>query len=268
MKVSPEYLKIFLQDHMKTHEFISLDELYLLSKTKYSPKRPFFVMTFDDGYYDNYEYALPIFDQMKIPFTVYIANSFPDKTAFLWWYILEDIIQKNDYIELSDGNKFSCDTKEKKEELFLQLRSIVLKLNQENFKEEFKSLFCNYTFDYMSYNEKLCLSWNMIQEMSNNPYCTIAAHTMNHKTLNQLTDSELEFEILTGKKLLEEKTGKLVKHFAYPFGTRNEVGIREISFVKKCGFDTACYSFGGDLNRKNINNLCELPRVFLGELRR
>ena len=89
---------------------------------------------------------------------------------------------------------------------------------------------------------------------------------MNHKTLNRLTDTDLEYEILGGKKVLEEKMGKRARHFAYPFGTCNEIGGREVAFVKNCGFDTACYSFGGNVNKTNIKNPYELPRVFLGEL--
>jgi peptidoglycan/xylan/chitin deacetylase (PgdA/CDA1 family) len=268
MKVSPEFLRNFLLDQSKAHEFISLDTLSELQKSGKRLKKPFMIMTFDDGYRDNYEYALPIFDKMHIPFTVYVTNSFPDKKAFLWWYMLGHILQKNDCLVLSNGDKFMCNTKDKKEETFLQLRTLILKLNQEKLEEEFNTLFCNYIFDYTSYNEKLCLSWDMIQEMSNTRYSTIGAHTMNHKTLNQLTDTELEYEVLYGKKVLEEKIGKPVNHFAYPFGTSNEIGIREINFVRKCGFDTACYASGGDINKKHINNPCELPRVFFGELHR
>jgi peptidoglycan/xylan/chitin deacetylase (PgdA/CDA1 family) len=268
MKVSPKYLKTFLNKYKRTHEFINLDDFYLLTTTRKKPKKPFIVMTFDDGYRDNYEYALPVFDELKIPFAVYITNSFPDKTAFLWWYVLEHIIQNNNRLVLSNGNKFICDAKDKKEELFLHLRALILKLNQEKLEEEFNTLFYDYLFDYTSYNEELCLSWDMVKEMSNNVYCTIAAHTMNHKTLNQLTDIELEYEVLRGKKNLEKKIGKQIKHFAYPFGTLNEIGTREVEFVQKCGFDTACFAFGGEVNRKNLNKLHELPRVFLGELYR
>jgi peptidoglycan/xylan/chitin deacetylase (PgdA/CDA1 family) len=225
-------------------------------------------MTFDDGYLDNYEYALPIFDELHIPFTVYITNSFPDETAFLWWYILEDILQKNEHISLSDGKQFICETKKEKEDVFLSLRQLVLALNQESLMDEFVNLFRNYEIDYQSYNDSLCLSWEIIQEMANSTYCTIAAHTINHKTLNRLTDTELEYEVLSGKKILEEKIKKQVKHFSYPFGTSNEIGSREAEFIKTCGFDTVCYAGGGGINKKNITKPLELPRVFLGELQR
>jgi peptidoglycan/xylan/chitin deacetylase (PgdA/CDA1 family) len=104
--------------------------------------------------------------------------------------------------------------------------------------------------------------------MSKSKYCTIGAHTINHKTLNQLTVKQLEYEILEGKKLLEQHIGKQVNHFSYPFGTFNEIGNREINFIKKCKFDTVCYASGGEINKKNINKPLELPRVFLSQLKR
>jgi len=268
MKVSPEYLKNFLNEHKKTHSFISLDDLYELamSKATVKSKKKFIIMTFDDGYRDNYEYALQIFDEMSIPFTVYVTNSFPDKTAFLWWYVLEDILQKNSNIILSNSEKFDCKTKEEKEKLFLHLRQLVLCLNQENIINEFINLFSNYEISYLQYNNTLCLSWDMIKEMSNSRYCTIAAHTMNHKTLNILPFEQLDKEIVQSKKELEEHIGKKVRHFAYPFGTFSEVGNREVDFIKKCEFYTACYSFGGGITRTNKKKLLELPRNFFGEL--
>jgi len=267
MKVSPEYLKNFLYESKKTHTFISLDELYELATTnKKIRNKKYIVMTFDDGYLDNYEYALPVFDEMAVPFTVYVTNSFPDRTAFLWWYVLEDIIQQNNQIRLSNNEIFDCQTKEKKEKLFLHLRQLILVLNQENIISEFKNLFSNYEISYLSYNNSLCLSWDMIKEMSNSRYCTIAAHTMNHKTLNKLSVEQLDVEIIQSKNKIEEHIGKKVRHFAYPYGTFNEIGDREIEYIKDCGFNTICYSFGGDFTKKNLNRLFELPRKFFGEL--
>jgi len=268
MKVSPEYLKNFLYERRKTHIFLSLDDLYELSisKNKIKNNKEFIVMTFDDGYLDNYEYALPIFDEMSIPFTVYVTNSFPDKTAFLWWYVLEDILWQNNRILLSNGDNFYCQTKKEKENLFLYLRKLILNLNQEDIINEFINLFSNYEISYKNYNNILCLSWEMIKDMSNSRYCTIAAHTMNHKTLNLLPYEQLDTEIIQSKNKIEEYIGKKVNHFAYPFGTFNEISNREIEFIKKCEFYTACYSFGGDITGYNIKKTIELPRKFLGEL--
>jgi peptidoglycan/xylan/chitin deacetylase (PgdA/CDA1 family) len=268
MKVSPGFLKNFIEAKQSEYRFISLNELSEISRNKRKLKKPFIILTFDDGYKDNYEYALPLLDRMRVPFTVYVTTSFPGRTAFLWWYVLEEILKKNDAILLSDGQKFSCTTKEEKEAAFLLIRKIILSLNQNDLTSEFFALLKNYEYDYTALNNELCLDWDMIKEMSNSKYCTIGGHTVNHRTLNKLTQDQLASEIINGKRLLEEKTGKPVKHFSYPFGTFDEIGEREVEFVKNCGFDTACYAFGGGITKKNLNKVFELPRIFLSELNR
>ena len=48
-----------------------------------------------------------------------------------------------------------------------------------------------------------------------------------------------------------------VEHFAYPFGTRQEAGLREYKLAQECGFKTAsttcCF-------RANVTHLFKLPR--------
>ena len=79
------------------YEIISLDQLYerLLHN---SIEKPFVCFTFDDGYVDNYEIAYPVLKKHNIPFAIYVTTSFPDNTAILWWYILEDLVLKSKVI--------------------------------------------------------------------------------------------------------------------------------------------------------------------------
>ena len=68
------------------------------------------LLTFDDGYKDNYDLAYPILKKYNIPFAVFLTTSFPEKEAILWWYIIEDLIMKNEVILLSDVSKYNCKT--------------------------------------------------------------------------------------------------------------------------------------------------------------
>lgn len=48
--------------------------------------RTCFAVTFDDGYYDNLEVALPILEDLGIPATIYVATAVIDGTATFDWY--------------------------------------------------------------------------------------------------------------------------------------------------------------------------------------
>jgi peptidoglycan/xylan/chitin deacetylase (PgdA/CDA1 family) len=47
--------------------------------------RRYFAFTMDDGYRNNRDHALPVFEKHGVPFTVYVAAGFIDRSRSLWW---------------------------------------------------------------------------------------------------------------------------------------------------------------------------------------
>ena len=50
------------------------------------------VITFDDGYFDNFENAFPILHKYNCPAIIYIVTSFLDNKNFPWWLKIWQII--------------------------------------------------------------------------------------------------------------------------------------------------------------------------------
>ena len=263
LKVSPEYLKSFLIETQKTHDIISLDDLYSITINKKKANRKLAIFTFDDGYLDNYYNAKPIFEKLNLPYAIFVTNCFPNNKGVLWWFLIEDLLLSNNSIVLSDNKVFDCSTKELKEHVFENLKSTIFSLNQLNLSKEIMLLFKNYKVDIESYNRKYCMNWEQIIELSNSNLCTIGSHTNSHLTLNKLTTEELKREVLKGKKTLVNKINQRVKHFAYPFGSPREVGLREKNFLATCGFDTVSMAVGGTINNFKTLNLKDLKREML-----
>ena len=61
--------------------------------------RRFACFTFDDGYRDNRDFALPVMAEFGAPFTVYVASDFASGTGRLWWVALERLIARADVVE-------------------------------------------------------------------------------------------------------------------------------------------------------------------------
>lgn len=263
LKVSPEYLKNFLIETQKTHDIISLDDLHSIKINKKRVNRKLAIFTFDDGYLDNYYNAKPIFEELNLPYAIFIANRFPNKNAVLWWFLIEDLLLSNNSIVLPDNKVFDCSTNKLKEQVFENLKSTILSLNQLNLSKEVMLLFNNYKVDIESYTRKYCMDWEQIIELSNSNLCTIGSHTNSHLTLNKLTFEDLKREVLEGKKILENKINQRVKHFAYPFGSNREVGLREKNFLATCGFETVSMAVGGTINNFKTLNLKDLKREML-----
>ena len=49
-------------------------------------------ITFDDGYIDNLEYALPILEELEVPATIFISTGTMNQNKELWWDELEQLI--------------------------------------------------------------------------------------------------------------------------------------------------------------------------------
>src|ERR1700758_3424831 len=103
LEVTPQFLRAMLE-HLRAHdvEIITLDEMHQrLVEGNYS--RRFACFTFDDGYRDNRDFALPVMREFNAPFTVFVASDFAEGCGQLWWIALETVIAKASEIEVVMG---------------------------------------------------------------------------------------------------------------------------------------------------------------------
>jgi peptidoglycan/xylan/chitin deacetylase (PgdA/CDA1 family) len=263
LEVTPNFLENTILYFKKYNfNFISINDV---PKYINSINKKFVVFTFDDGYSDNYKFALPIFEKYNVPFTIYIATDFPNKKANLWWYKLEKLILSQKKIEFTFENKkfsYSDFSSIKEKNIVFEEIHNLIKNTKENKKTElFKILFSEIdrNFDLDEY----VLSWEMIKELSANELVSIGAHTVTHRRLSLLTKNEVEREIALSKKILEEKINKKIVHFAYPFGGPDDFGEREVDLLKKYDFCTGVTTISQNVFHKKTK-LLTIPRIACG----
>src|SRR6187402_611027 len=104
LEITPDFLRATLE-HVRALDvdIIALDEMHRRMRERNFARR-FACFTFDDGYRDNRDFALPVMAEFGAPFTVYVASDFASGTGRLWWVALERLISRADVIEASiDG---------------------------------------------------------------------------------------------------------------------------------------------------------------------
>jgi len=79
------------------------------------------------------------------------------------------------------------------------------------------------------------MSWAKIRELES-AGVEIGSHTLTHPNLIQLGDKQLEEELTVSKQILEDKLGKPVTSFAYPYGKYDK---RIIAAVANSGYSCA-----------------------------
>lgn len=85
--------------------------------------------------------------------------------------------------------------------------------------------------------EKGFLSKAQLMELSNNPLCTIGAHTLSHCMLRNVRNSKEE--MLQSKIQLEKLLGKEINYLAYPFGKHSSISLKVRRQAKECGYKAA-----------------------------
>jgi peptidoglycan/xylan/chitin deacetylase (PgdA/CDA1 family) len=98
--VEPETFKKHMQYlRKKNFNIMSLDEYVELIKNNRKPAKKSVVITFDDGYKDNYENMLPVLEALKIPATVFIVTDWVGNDDMMSWEQVKEL-SDNELIEV------------------------------------------------------------------------------------------------------------------------------------------------------------------------
>lgn len=260
MAVSPAFLERFVLEALQAgHTFVSLDQLRAHLEAGSGQK--LLALTFDDGYRDNFTLAYPLLRRLQVPFAVYVTTSFPDGAAVLWWEAIEQLLRVHDQIALADGRVLACTTTQEKLDAFVSLRAEIMALPSDGRADRVNALFAQAKFDWQQLCAAYAIQWDEVCELARDPLVTIGAHTLSHPVLGALSPDQASLEMRDSRDRLEAHIGMPVTHFCFPFGSRNEVGVREFELARKLGFRTATTTRWGNIFRAHRAHLHALPRV-------
>ena len=269
LEVTPGQLEETIQFFSRrNYDFLSLDQL----STRLAEGRRrnrFVVFTFDDGYLDNLIHAYPIFKQHQVPFAIYIAASFPERKAVLWWYLLDELILNREklILDLPDGHlELDCSTTEQKIAASRTLRGKIKYAAHDRYQDIIEAIFSPYGIDLMHKTEELALSWEQIGELSRDPLVTIGSHSMHHYTLKNQPEAVAREEIEAARTLISQKLNLPVEHFAYPYGEKKEADEREFALVRQLGFKTAVTTRFASIFPAHLQHTECLPRFDMPSL--
>ncbi|MHB2169653.1 polysaccharide deacetylase family protein [Alsobacter sp. R-9] len=230
---------------------------------------PFAVVTFDDGYKDTLDVALPILRRHGAPATVYVTPGFADRSAPLWWLDLEHAIARLDQVEvpLGDGcETLSCRTAKEKEGAFGRIYWALRSGPERQLRSVIADLARKAGVDSRATVDALCLDWEGVRRLAADPLVTIGAHTMTHPMLAKHHGRTARREIAESRAVIEHELGTEVRHLAYPVGDPTSAGPREFEMADRLGFRTAVTTRPGMLFSEHSLVPTALPRVSLNGL--
>lgn len=245
-------------------DVVSLDEMHR-RLTERDFRRRFVCITFDDGYRDNREFAYPILKKFELPFAIYVATSFPDRLGELWWLALEAVIARNEQVGLViDGvdHTFECADVDSKNRLYAYLYGwLRSQATEQEIRGAVRDLAARHQVDVAAFCSELCMRWDELDTLADDPLVTIGAHTVNHVMLAKVDERVMRAEMNMSRAVIEASLGRRPEHLAYPVGDPVAAGPREFAAAAELGFKTAVTTRPGVLFPEHREHLTALPRI-------
>lgn len=246
-------------------EIVTLDAaVERIRKPVRSRNGPFAVLTFDDGYRDNRDHALPIMRKHGAPFTMFVTTGFAERTARVWWKELELAIAATPVIEMNrDGQalRFPCGDDAEKTRTFTTLYRWLRLGPEERLLEVIADLCARYGVDRRAIVDDLCMDFDEIAALAADPLCTIGAHTLTHPMLAKHDIAMVAREIGESRAILEDRLGRPVRHMAYPVGDPGSAGTREFAAARAASYESAVTTRPGMVFAQHADHLTALPRL-------
>lgn len=215
-------------------EILNVVQLARLIEDGVRIKRPVAVITFDDGWRDNYTNAFPVLKEYDMPATIFLTTDYIGTTRPFWFLMIKWLLTEG---SLSPGRMAEivtdmAGTISAESEVLAELVRIIktTELDTDRIIETCKKLELD-TLDQliaamlsksklsMEYWEqaKPMLTWAEVMEM-NRSKVEVGSHGCSHRILTLLPPQEITKELSGSKSAIETKLGIGVASFSYPNG--------------------------------------------------
>ncbi len=245
----------------KTHEILSLEKLVRAIVEKKPLHKRTAVVTFDDGYKDNYTNAFPILKKYNIPATVFLTTGHIGTDNIFWWdkigYVLYNT--KLNMLKLED---FGVISPYSLNNISQSLNSILERFKRvpEDKKDDILAKLVKISDVDIPKNmgRDMILSWEEVKEMNENGI-NFGAHTVTHPILSKISLKQVKHEIAQSKKDIEKRLSKPVNTFCYPNGQADDFNAEIINLLKESGFICAVTTIPKTVSSKA--DLFDLGRI-------
>ena len=228
MYVSPETLDLHLNELKRHFELMHLEEWLRRAKQGAALPRLACAITFDDGWRDNYDFALPVLVKHGAPATIFLVSSYIGTAYRFWPNRLMSLLQQ------SFAEPGSVDFPQPLRRIVEPVlaaardRGALAAEDADRAVQEAKGFDEEQIRGLIETAEKRCgepsaageiLSGEEVVKLAATGLIRYGSHTATHFRLGgRISPGELEREIVGSRKALQELSGQPVDLFCYPNG--------------------------------------------------
>ncbi len=255
MMVSAQNLEMHLRLVGRYATFMHLDDWLAQKDAGVTLPRLTCVVTFDDGWADNYEYAFPVLHHMQIPATIFLATARIGAAQGFWPTTLGRLLfaawqQQNQALIIALAQQLplirwpqSVPTSARRAVVF----NVIDQLKKIYLDQDVDAALTHVATAQMHNPPPELLDWAQVRRMADTGLIKFGSHTRNHRRLNaRLEPAVLDDEIVQSAMEIAEKLGTPPGGFCYPNGDATNYALEKVQQIYR-------YSV---LNTQGINTKC------------
>ncbi len=203
------------------------------------------VLTFDDGYHDNYTHAFALARELQVPITIFLIPGYIHSGEHFWWLEGKRLAQQTQVEEVTiEERTYHLDRPGEREALAgaidSRLRYAPSVTQREAFLLAVRQRLGVPGELTLEEEAERPLTWAEVHKMQESGWVSFGAHTMHHPILAYLADpQEVQREVQECRTVLEQQLGHPVRTFAYPVGKPEHIGEHGLRAVQAAGFTWA-----------------------------
>lgn len=237
-----------LQHFQRFFNILTLEEALAVIEGR-PLRRSSILLTFDDGYLDNYTEAYPLLQRHSVPATFFLPTAFTGTGRIPWWDVIAWIVKQSrrHAITLTYPDRRTFDLTRPDRSLPAILKQFKKPSMQDSkrFIDDLERL-CGTSRPPAEAN-RCFLSWDEAREMQAHGM-DFGSHGHTHEILSKLTLAAQIDELRLSREILERELGRTVDTLAYPVGQRHTFSPDTHTALATTGYRTA-FSFFSGINK-------------------
>ena len=224
------------------------------------------LITFDDGYLDNYDIAYPILRSHGVQGVFFLVTSIVGSCHVPWWdhiaYLMKTARRRRFSLRYPGDLVVAIDENGLTESLRAVLSSFKRPDNSDpsrfirELAEETKA-------EDLPGTLRRFLNWDEAREMARGGMA-IGSHTHSHSVLSQLEPDQQCEELSNPRRILKEQLGVEADALAYPVGGRASFTQQTQQLARDAGY-RAAFSFYGGTNLPGTTSPYDVARIGKGD---
>ncbi len=230
-------------------------------------RRPTIVLTFDDGYQNNYDIAFPILQEERVPATIFLATGYIDTSETIWTGYLHHAFAMTLKTSLSwEGCRYNLTKPDQKFKAVNTIKYLFKQMPYSqiipNVHKVISELDVRLDQSFENGSPYRILNSDAIREMNISGLVEFGAHTHLHPILKHLSHYQKEEEITKSINIVKKLIRKPCEIFSIPNGSIHDYDKETINILRKNGVTVCVTTIAGVNNGKTP--IMELRRHIIG----